>query len=145
MPWETSSWINPICEVLVPHTHRKDQEGHSIPVYVRLPTTSHQARIPTTILFTDADRCRADYSSGLHEAMPPGRGCIILETPGTGDCPSEPTDPDSLPRLWRSLISWMHKQGVFDMDGIHPRGPDAAAAHPFNGLVLPHAFDHRLS
>jgi hypothetical protein len=89
----TSSWTDPVCEVLVPHTRREEQDDCEIPLYIRLPTTPRQAPIATTILLTGADQCRADYSWALHECLRKGSGCVILETPGSGDSPADLTIP----------------------------------------------------
>jgi hypothetical protein len=137
----TSSWTDPVCEVFVPHTRRENDDGYEIPVYIRLPTTHHQAPIPTTILLTAADGCRADYSWALHECLRKGWGCVILESPGSGDSPADPTDPQSLSRLWESLTTWMEKQGAFDTGSLcawWPQGKGHASFQPSCHQDPPH-------
>ncbi len=125
----TSSWIDPVCEVLVPHTHRKDQEESEIPVYIRLPTTAlRQAPLPVTVVCTEAEQSRADYSWALHECLRKGRIGVILETPGSGDSPAEAQDAESLARLWESLVTWLETQGIFDLDRLTVWWPEARDA-----------------
>lgn len=134
----TSSWTNPVSEVLVPHTCREDPDGYDIPIYIRLPlATSRRAPIPITIVLTEPGQCRADYSWALHETLRSGCGCLILETPGTGDSPVDSTDPQSMARLWESVTSWMRKQAVFDMNMVRVWWPKAKDADRYSYLVRP--------
>jgi hypothetical protein len=67
---------------------------------------------------------------------------VILRTPGTGGCPGDSTDPESLPRLWESLTTWMRKQGVFDMGGLYIWMANRTNIHYLGTLVLAVPVDH---
>lgn len=43
-------------------------------------------------------------------------GCsvLILDIPGTGDCPAAPSDPLSPDRLWDSIFAWISDQDEVD-------------------------------
>ena len=43
------------------------------------------------------------------------RASVVVEIPGTADCPADSADPSSPDRLWTSLLEWMAKDGRFDM------------------------------
>jgi len=43
------------------------------------------------------------------------RASVVVEIPGTADCPADSADPESPDRLWTSLLEWMGKDGRFDM------------------------------
>jgi len=43
-----------------------------------------------------------------------GVATIVLEIPGTGDCPAAPSDPTSPDRLYSSLFDWVDKQDGID-------------------------------
>jgi pimeloyl-ACP methyl ester carboxylesterase len=40
---------------------------------------------------------------------------VVVEIPGTADCPADSADPESPDRLWSSLLDWMEEDGRFDM------------------------------
>jgi hypothetical protein len=43
------------------------------------------------------------------------RASVVVEIPGTADCPADSADPSSPDRLWTSLLEWMGRDGRFDM------------------------------
>lgn len=43
------------------------------------------------------------------------RASVVVEIPGTADCPADSADPESPDRLWTSLLAWMGEDGRFDM------------------------------
>ncbi|KLU90742.1 hypothetical protein MAPG_10594 [Magnaporthiopsis poae ATCC 64411] len=49
------------------------------------------------------------------EFLKRGWGVVVVEIPGTADCPADSADPDSPDRLWSSLLDWMGAVGFFDM------------------------------
>ncbi|KAL1896340.1 hypothetical protein Sste5346_004725 [Sporothrix stenoceras] len=126
----TKTWEVPIEEVLVPHIHRRkaedgdgtvvNPEGDVIPVYLRLPPEALAPRpVPVIVLLTGLDGYRPDNTGRCDEFLARGWASIVLEIPGTADCPADPADPQSPERLWDSLFAWMAAfSGVFDMRRI---------------------------
>lgn len=127
----TKTWEVPIEEVLVPHIHRRkveegdstagvNPEGDAIPVYLRLPPEALAPRpVPVIVLLTGLDGYRPDNTGRCDEFLARGWASIVLEIPGTADCPADPADPQSPERLWDSLFAWMAAfSGVFDMRRI---------------------------
>jgi pimeloyl-ACP methyl ester carboxylesterase len=43
---------------------------------------------------------------------------VVVEIPGTADCPADSADPQSPDRLWTSLLEWMGADGRFDMKRV---------------------------
>ncbi|ERS98265.1 hypothetical protein HMPREF1624_05048 [Sporothrix schenckii ATCC 58251] len=125
------TWEVPIEEVLVPHIHRRrvhddgsgsehSVEGDAIPVYLRLPPEALAPRpVPVIVLLTGLDGYRPDNTGRCDEFLARGWASVVLEIPGTADCPADPADPTSPERLWDSLFAWMAAfSGVFDMRRI---------------------------
>ncbi|CAK7273173.1 hypothetical protein SEPCBS119000_005514 [Sporothrix epigloea] len=122
----TKTWEAPIEEILVPHVHRQNDaeenanEGDVIPVYVRLPPVAQTAqKFPVVVLLTGLDGYRPDNTGRCDEFLARGWASVVLEIPGTADCPANPADPTSPERLWDSLLAWMDSfRGAFDMQRI---------------------------
>lgn len=110
-------WGSPVKEVLVPHVKGRDNEGREIPVYVRCPVPGPEGGWcwPTVILLTGLDGYRPDNTVRCDEFLKRGWASVVLEIPGTADCPSDPADPEAPERLWDSLFHWMEGDGRFDM------------------------------
>lgn len=118
-----SRWKEPISEVQIPHIHRAVQssDGSAIPAYVRLPasTAEEGTPAPVVILFTGLDGYRPDNTVRTEEiVVKRGWACVIVEIPGTADCPADPSDPLAADRLCDSLLDWMEAVGVFDMSRV---------------------------
>lgn len=111
-----STWKHPVEEVMVPHEYFYRGEGHEIPVYVRTP--SPEERLGTVILFTGLDGYRPDNTARCDEFLARNWASVVVEIPGTADCPVDPADPEAPERLWDSLLGWMRKDGRFDMRRI---------------------------
>jgi alpha-beta hydrolase superfamily lysophospholipase len=111
-----STWISPVQEVMVPYTYAGPHEASSIPVYVRTPSPNH--RRETVILFTGLDGYRPDNTVRCEEFLARNWASVVVEIPGTADCPADPADPDAPERLWDSLLEWMEQDGRFDMDRV---------------------------
>ena len=115
----TANWVDPLTEELIPHTFRTEEEGETIPAYVRLPVTaSRQKPVPTMLLITGLDGYRPDNTQRSYEFVRHGWGVVIVEIPGTADSPADPKDPKSPDRLWDSVFKWMGEKGVFDMKSV---------------------------
>ncbi|KAH8592806.1 pigment biosynthesis protein-like protein yellowish-green 1 [Bisporella sp. PMI_857] len=115
-----SSWGEPMRQVMVPHIAAEDADRDTIPVYVRLPKSAIEGKhkAPAVILITGLDGYRPDNTQRSNEFTARGWASVIVEIPGTADCPSDPSDPKSPERLWTSLLDWMVQDGRFDMRKI---------------------------
>lgn len=102
----------PVEEVLVEHTHRLDGEGKEIPVYYLRP--EKEGKVPTLIIFTGLDGYRTELAVWMEGFRALGIATIVLEIPGTGDCPAAPSDPTSPDRLYSSLLDWVDAQQGLD-------------------------------
>ncbi|KAH8907557.1 alpha/beta-hydrolase [Coniochaeta sp. PMI_546] len=118
-----STWKRPVQEVMVPYTRAQAGEESHIPVYVRTPSPSSSSPPehrpgPTVILFTGLDGYRPDNTGRCDEFLARGWASVVVEIPGTADCPADPADPEAPERLWDSLLEWMGRDGRFDMDRV---------------------------
>lgn len=103
-------------EEIIPHTHATGRDGAHIPIYVRLPEeASASNRVPVVLLMTGLDGYRPDNSQRAHEIINRGWAAVIVEIPGTADCPADPADPESADRLWDSVLEYMGSRAEFDM------------------------------
>tara|TARA_R110002003_G_scaffold189_1_gene14701 strand:- start:26568 stop:27830 length:1263 start_codon:yes stop_codon:yes gene_type:complete len=106
---------HPVAEILIPHTHRRSDEGASIPVYHLVPSSaSPTTPVPTVIIFTGLDGYRTELAVWMEGWRQVGVATIVLEIPGTGDCPATPGDETSPDRLYSSLFDWIDAQEVLD-------------------------------
>ncbi|KAL2161111.1 hypothetical protein VTH06DRAFT_8330 [Thermothelomyces fergusii] len=112
-------WECPVEEVLVDHKHAKGNDKQQIPVYVRVPKPENErekgAKCPVVVLMTGLDGYRPDNTVRCDEFLKRGWGSVVVEIPGTADCPADSADPESPDRLWTSLLEWMGRDGRFDM------------------------------
>ena len=115
----TSHWIDRLTEQNIPHTTATEEEGKEIPVYVRVPVTASAAKpVPCVLLITGLDGYRPDNTQRTAEFASRGWATVIVEIPGTADCPADPKDPNSPDRLWDSVFQWMRQQKIFDMKNV---------------------------
>ena len=113
------SWECPIEDISIEHTHRKGNDRDSIPIYVRTPRdASVEKPCPVVILMTGLDGYRPDNTVRSDEFLARGWGSVIIEIPGTADCPADSADPESPDRLWSSVLDWMKTTGKFDMGRV---------------------------
>lgn len=111
----TSLRPDPVTEVLIPHNHRLESEGQHIPVYHMLPSNaSKSSPVPCVIIFTGLDGYRTELAVWMEGWRQVGLATIVLEIPGTGDCPATPSDPLSPDRLYSSLFDWVEQQDGID-------------------------------
>lgn len=112
-------WTDPITEEMIPHTAASGSDGTSIPVYTRIPSSATSTnRAPTIILINGLDGYRPDNTQRTNEFIKRGWATIIVEVPGTADCPADPSDARSPDRLWDSIFAWMSRKGVFVMGDL---------------------------
>ncbi|KXJ89394.1 Alpha/Beta hydrolase protein [Microdochium bolleyi] len=97
---------SPVIEVNMPHVCAAENDlGLSIPAYVRMPPAL--LCCPVVILLTGLDGYRPDNTARCNEFLARGWACVVLEIPGTADCPADPADPTAPERLWDSVLRWM--------------------------------------
>ena len=117
-------WVDPVVEVGVPFVGARGSERGEIPVYVRVPSAAAAAKggkgVPVVLLITGLDGYRPDNTQRLNEFVKRGWGTVVVEIPGTGDCPVDPADVGGMERLWESVFKWMggFGGGVFDMGRV---------------------------
>ncbi|KAH7018253.1 Alpha/Beta hydrolase protein [Microdochium trichocladiopsis] len=122
--WEPS----PVVEVDIPHVYAANNDlGLSIPAYHGKPVQE----CPVVILLTGLDGYRPDNTVRCNEFLARGWACVVLEIPGTADCPADPSDPAASERLWDSLFSWMRTSVLqkFDMARVLCWGLSAGGYH----------------
>lgn len=107
----------PITDVSIPHTAgQSNDEGKEIPLYVRVPKGSSKDNpAPAVILMCGLDGHRPDNTVRSDEFLKRGWASVIVDIPGTADCPADRKDASSPDRLWTSILDWMEKEGNFDM------------------------------
>jgi len=107
-------WSSPLQELNVPFTHASvsDRKDPGIPIYLRTPSGS--GPFPTVILMTGLDGYRPDNTVRCNEFLSRGWAAVVVEIPGTADCPADSADPDSPDRLWSSLLDWVDGQEQLD-------------------------------
>lgn len=110
-----STWSIPLEEIDVPHVHAKGADRKSIPIYVRHPGGE---KAPAVILMTGLDGYRPDNTVRCEEFLSRGWAAVVVEIPGTADCPADSADPESPDRLWSSLLDWMEGTGRFEMGAV---------------------------
>ncbi len=92
-------------------------EFGGVPVYVRVPSAKEEGRTkwPVVVLMTGLDGYRPDNTVRCDEFLKRGWAAVVVEIPGTADCPADSGDPEAPDRLWTSLLAWMGRDGRFDM------------------------------
>jgi dienelactone hydrolase len=109
----------PVKEVLIPHKHRIEGEGDVIPVYHLLPEgATKENPAPTVIIFTGLDGYRTELAVWMEGWRQKGVATIVLEIPGTGDCPAKADDITSPDRLYSSLFDWVGEQQGINQDKV---------------------------
>lgn len=106
---------HPVHEIRIPHVHGGPGEGPEIPVYHLVPEhASPETPVPTLIIFTGLDGYRTELAVWMEGWRRVGVATIVLEIPGTGDCPADPSDRTSPDRLYSSLLDWVAAQPRLD-------------------------------
>lgn len=99
----------PIRDVRIPHVARDAArgEGEEVPLYVRMPASaSREAPVPAVLLMCGLDGHRPDNTVRSDEFLKRGWASVIVDIPGTADCPADRRDPTSAERLWTSILDW---------------------------------------
>lgn len=124
------TWEQPITEVIIPHEHRTGEDRSDIPTYIRMPKAQDGVeKVPAVLLMTGLDGYRPDNTVRTEEFINRGWAAVVVEIPGTADCPSDASDPESSERLWDSVLGWMEKDGRFDMKKVLVWGLSSGGYH----------------
>lgn len=119
-------WESPVEEAAIPFSYAAGLDRHGtddpagIPAYVRVPRSQATAPggCPVVILITGLDGYRPDNTVRCDEFLARGWASVVVEIPGTADCPADPADPASPDRMWESVLEWMTADGRFDMGRV---------------------------
>lgn len=113
------TWDLPVEEAVIPHIRRdpRSGDGARVPIYVRIPEiTAREGEIcPVVVLVTGS---RPDHTQKADEFLARGWGVVVVDVPGSADCPADSSDPESADRLWSSLLDWMEAVRFFDMKRV---------------------------
>ena len=106
-------------EVQIPHTHGQSNEGSTIFAYHLVPdTASKSSPVPLVIVFTGLDGYRTELAVWMEGWRQNGVATLVMEIPGTGDCPANASDPTSPDRLYSSLFDWVAQQSGIDQKKV---------------------------
>lgn len=134
---------NPVSEIRIPHTHALPHEGAEIPVYHLVPShASASSPVPLVIIFSGLDGYRTELAVWMEGFRTQGIATLVLEVPGTGDCPADPSDPESPDRLYSSLFDWCDSQPLLD---AKRRAVWAFSTGGFYGIRVAHTHKERLA
>lgn len=98
----------PILDISIPHTAGlPSDEGKDVPLYVRYPTgAGPSSPVPAVLLMCGLDGHRPDNTVRSDEFTARGWASVIVDIPGTADCPADRKDPTAAERLWTSILDW---------------------------------------
>ncbi|KAK5938033.1 hypothetical protein PMZ80_009622 [Knufia obscura] len=106
---------NPVKEVFVPHVHKIEGEGDSVPgSYCLPPNASASSPVPLVLIITGLDGYRTELAVWSKGWAQKGVATLIHEIPGTGDSPALRQDPTSPDRQWKSVLDWVAQQKELD-------------------------------
>jgi hypothetical protein len=105
-------WDNPIWNHDIYHSHASPSENTRIPAYSRRP--HGPGPFPTILLITGLDGHRPDNTQRTNAFLARGWACVIVDIPGTPDCPADRRDPLSPDRLFTSILDWMASEEFID-------------------------------
>ncbi|KAH8890213.1 alpha/beta-hydrolase [Thozetella sp. PMI_491] len=131
----------PVYAVDIPHTHAANGDGPTIPVAVRHPTDAASGSRPVLLFITGLDQFRPDFNPLTKFATDQGWEVVVVEIPGTGDCPSNRTDPVAGDRLWDSVLDWIGAQAEYDASRI---GVWTFSTGSYYGVRMAHTHADRL-
>lgn len=139
----------PNSEIIITFKHASANEGEvpdaDIPAYLRIPDGNVPANGWPVILFIcGLDHYRTDFEQRSARHTKNGFACLIVEIPGTGDCPAAKGDPTSPERLWSSVFDWIDANKGryhFDTSKIIARGMSTGG---YNAMRIAHTHANRL-
>ena len=135
-----SLWDTPLKQVIIPHTAASDNdEGKEIPALVRIPSgASSTKKCPVVLLMTGLDGHRPDNTGRSDEFLARGWASVIVEIPGTADCPADRRDHKSPDRLWTSVLDWISSQPAFDTTHVMAWGLSAGGYYAIRAAHTHH-------
>ncbi|KAI5205835.1 alpha/beta-hydrolase [Aureobasidium subglaciale] len=138
-----SLWDCPIKDVTILHTAGTSADDNSVPLYVRLPKDASKSKpCPAVLLMCGLDGHRPDNTTRSDEFLARGWASVIVDIPGTADCPADRKDPEAAERLWTSILDWMANEGTFDMKRVITWGLSAGG---YNAVRAAHTHSARLA
>lgn len=106
-------------DVQIPHTHAISSDGKILPAYYHLPSTASPSnKRPLIIIMTGLDGYRTELAVWIQGWHNVGCAVLIVEIPGTGDNPGDPSDPKSPDRVWSSMFDWIGQQEAIDQSSV---------------------------
>ena len=110
---------HPTYEVHIPQKHALPTDGKSQPAFYHLPSTATaSSKVPLVVLFTGLDGYRTDLAIWIQGWHNVGCAVLVLEIPGTGDNPGDPSDPTSPDRVYTSMWEWIAEQQEIDQKRV---------------------------
>lgn len=116
----------PVQPVEIAYAHALETAGEStsdvIHAFVRLPHGEPPAQgWPVVLFMCGLDGYRTDQSAlkggALRGHLEGGQALVILDIPGTADCPAAVRDPTAADRLWSSVLDWVEQHaGSYGFD-----------------------------
>lgn len=120
-------WSCPIEDISIPFTAATTSDsGAEIPIYLRLPATASTSTsapasakisgegVPVVLLLCGLDGHRPDNTTRSDEFLKRGWASVIVDIPGTADCPADRRDPRSAERLFGCVLEWIKDQPGLD-------------------------------
>jgi pimeloyl-ACP methyl ester carboxylesterase len=127
----------------IPHTHAAGKDKESLTFYYHLPPgTPSGAPVPTLILLTGLDAYRTELAVWIEGFSRLNVATIVLEIPGTGDSPADPSDPKSSDRVFSTLLDWIDTQNELDPAR---RACWSFSTGGFYGIRLAHTHHQRIT
>jgi len=137
-----ATWECPIEDISIKHTSGTSADGPSIPLYIRFPKNASKSNpAPAVLLITGLDGHRPDNTTRSDEFLERGWASIILDIPGTADCPADRKDPLSADRLFTSILSWAADEQRIDASRIIAWGLSAGG---YNAIRIAHTHSSSL-
>jgi pimeloyl-ACP methyl ester carboxylesterase len=127
----------------IPHKHASADDKDSVTFYYHLPPgTTAGSPVPTIILLCGLDAYRTEIAVSIEGWSRHNVAVIILEIPGTGDSPADPSDPKSSDRVFSTLFDWLDAQPELDPSR---RACWSFSTGGFYGIRLAHTHADRIT
>ncbi|PNS16079.1 Cell morphoproteinsis protein PAG1 [Sphaceloma murrayae] len=105
----------PVHQVHIPFGPTLPDEASHIPAFHHLPSSaSTSSPVPCVLLLTGLDGYRTDLAVWATGWAALGVATLIMEIPGTGDCPASATEPMAAERLFDAVLAWLQGQDGID-------------------------------
>ncbi|KAK3985344.1 Alpha/Beta hydrolase protein [Cladorrhinum sp. PSN332] len=139
----------PIHQVRIPYTHAAGPHEASssssyIPANFQLPTTTSpppRRGLPLLVILTGLDGYRTELAVWQPVFAQKSCATLVLEIPGTGDSPADPSDPTSPDRVLSSVLDWVDSHPQLDSKRVIVWGFSTGG---YYSLRAAHTHSHRL-